>query len=124
MTHETPEQLTASMLGKEFYVVTTKPARGPGLRELLPAHLDYQVKLERAGVLFGAGPLFEEGDDVPLGGMIILRAGSIDEARALADQDPFHAAGLRRYTIQKWKMNEGAMSFTIRFSDQSVVIGD
>jgi uncharacterized protein YciI len=124
MTEETPEQLTAGMLGKEFYVVTTRPARGPGIRELLPAHLDYQVKLERDGVLFGAGPLYEEGEDIPFAGMIVLRAASYEAARALADEDPLHAEGVRHYTIRRWRLNEGTMSFTLRFSDQSVVIAD
>lgn len=124
MSEPTPEELTAKMLSKAFYVVTTTPARGPGIHEVLPEHLTYQVKLEREGKLFGAGPLFNDGEDIPYGGMIILRAASFDEARALADGDPFHAKGLRSYTIRKWRMNEGAMTMTIRFSDQSVVITD
>jgi len=88
----------------------------------LPAHLEYQVQMEREGKLFGAGPFFEEGNETPSGGLIILRASSYDEARALADADPFHAAGLRSYTIQKWMMNEGGLKLSVRFSDQSVVI--
>ncbi|VVT25930.1 YciI family protein [Hoeflea sp. EC-HK425] len=124
MTDKTPDQLTANMLRKEFYVVTTTPARSPEIAKLLPEHLDYQVRLEREGKLFGAGPFYEEGDDVPSGGMIILRAQSAAEAREIADADPFHKAGLRTYTLRKWMMNEGAITLTIRFSDQSVVIAD
>ena len=124
MTDKTPDQLTAAMLRKEFYVVTTTPARSPEIAKLLPEHLDYQVRLEREGKLFGAGPFYEEGDDVPAGGMIILRARSAAEARQIADADPFHKAGLRKYTLRKWMMNEGAMTLTIRYSDQSVVIAD
>jgi uncharacterized protein len=124
MTDKTPDQLTAAMLRKEFYVVTTTPARSPEIAKLLPEHLDYQVRLEREGKLFGAGPFYEEGDDVPSGGMIILRAQSAAEARQIADADPFHKAGLRTYTLRKWMMNEGAMTLTIRYSDQSVVIAD
>jgi hypothetical protein len=56
--------------------------------------------------------------------MIVLRAASYEAARALADEDPLHAEGVRHYTIRRWRMNEGAMSFTLRFSDQSVVIAD
>lgn len=93
------------------------------MQEKLPAHLDYQIKMERDGILFGAGPLFEEGSDVPYGGMIILRAKDEAEARELADQDPFHAAGLRSYTVQRWLLNEGSMTFTVRYSDQTAVIG-
>lgn len=124
MTDTTPDQLTANMLRKEFYVVTTTPARSPEIAKLLPEHLDYQVRLEREGKLFGAGPFYEEGDDVPSGGMIILRAQSAAEAREIADADPFHKAGLRTYTLRKWMMNEGAITLTIRYSDQSVVIAD
>lgn len=123
MSATKPEELYSRMLRQSLYVITTTPARSPGMQELLPAHLDYQVKLEREGVLFGAGPLFEKGNDVPYGGMIIVRAKDEDEAHALADADPFHVAGLRQYTINRWLLNEGSMTLTVRYSDQSVVIG-
>ena len=119
----TPETLYASMLRRSLWVITTRPARGPGMQDLLPAHLDYQVAMEREGKLFGAGPIFEDGGDVPTGGMIIVRADSEDEAHALARADPFHAHGLRRYTVHRWLLNEGAMTVTVRYSDQSAVIG-
>ena len=121
MVSARPEDLYARMLNLPLWVVTTRPARGPGLAAVLPAHLEYQVTLERAGKLFGAGPIFEDGDDAPpTAGMIILRAGSGPEARALADGDPFHRAGLRRYTLHRWVLNEGGLTFGVRFSDQSV----
>jgi uncharacterized protein YciI len=93
------------------------------MQAVLPAHLDYQIALERAGQLFGAGPIFEEGGTTPTAGMIILRAPDEEAARALADADPFHAQGLRHYTLHRWLLNEGAMTVTIRYSDQSAVIG-
>lgn len=123
MPEQTPETLYASMLRRSLWVVTTRPARGPGMQDVLPAHLDYQVRLEREGRLFGAGPIFEDGGTVPTGGMIILRAEDEAEARRLADADPFHAAGLRQYTLHRWLLNEGAMTVTVRYSDQSAVIG-
>ena len=123
MPDQKPEDLYAQMLRMQLYVITTMPVRGPGIQAVLPAHLDYQVALERAGTLFGAGPLFAEGADVPHGGMIIVRARDEAEARAIADADPFHAQGLRHYTVNRWMLNEGSMTVTIRFSDQSAVIG-
>ena len=123
MTAKTPEELYATMLRRSLWVVTTRPARGPGMQDLLPAHLDYQIGLERAGHLFGAGPIFEDGGSVPTGGMIILRAEDEDAARAMADADPFHAEGLRSYTLHRWMLNEGAMTLTVRYSDQSAIIG-
>jgi uncharacterized protein YciI len=118
-----PEDLYAKMLRQTLYVITTTPARAPGMQEVLPAHLDYQIMMERDGILFGAGPLFAEGETVPYGGMIIVRAKDEAEARAHADADPFHAAGLRTYTLTRWLLNEGAMNLTVRYSDQTAVIG-
>ena len=122
MQTKTPDQLTAKMLRKELWVITSRPARGPGTQELLPDHLDYQIKLEREGKLFGAGPVYAETEAIPEGGMIILRAADIEEARELADADPMHANGARTYTVHKWLLNEGAITFTVRYSDQSTVI--
>lgn len=123
MSAKSPEELYATMLRRSLWVVTTRPARGPGMQGLLPAHLDYQIALEREGLLFGAGPIFEEGGTVPTGGMIILRAENEDAARAMADADPFHAQGLRSYTLHRWMLNEGAVTLTVRYSDQTAVIG-
>ncbi|GAA6179435.1 MULTISPECIES: YciI family protein [unclassified Shimia] len=123
MSATNPENLYAKMLRQDLYVITTTPARGPGMQDVLPAHLDYQIKMERDGILFGAGPLFAEGETVPYGGMIIVRAKNEAEARAHADADPFHAAGLRTYELTRWMLNEGAMNFTVRYSDQTAVIG-
>jgi uncharacterized protein YciI len=111
------------MLRQPLFVVSTTPARSPEITALLPAHLDYQVKLEREGRLFGAGPIYDDGADIPSGGMIVLRARDMDEARALADADPLHATRLRIYTIRKWLLNEGALTVTVRFSDRTAVIG-
>lgn len=123
MSTTKPEDLYASMLRQTLYVITTTPARGEGMQDVLPAHLEYQIKMERDGILFGAGPLFKEGEKIPYGGMIIVRAKNEAEARAHADADPFHAAGLRSYTLTRWMLNEGAITFTVRYSDQTAVIG-
>lgn len=114
--------LLDSMLQQELYIVESRPARSPDIKKMLPTHLDYQIQLERDGVLFGAGPFYEENDDVPSGGFIIIRAENYTKARAIADQDPMHKNGLRSYTLRKWIMNEGAITLTIRYSDQSVVV--
>ena len=123
MTAKTPEEPYATMLRSSLWVITTRPARGPGMQDLLPAHLEYQVAMERDGTLFGAGPIFVDGGTVPPGGMIIVRAEDEAAARTLADADPFHAEGLRKYTLHRWMLNEGSMTVTVRYSDQTAVIG-
>ncbi|MFK7854230.1 MAG: YciI family protein [Granulosicoccus sp.] len=122
MTDKTPEALTATMLRKELYVITTKPARSPEIKSQLPVHLEYQIKLEKEGTMFGAGPIYEEGDELPAGGMIIIRAANFEEAHQIADQDPLHQQGLRSYTVTKWLLNEGSMTFTVRYSDQTMIV--
>ncbi|MCG8440169.1 MAG: YciI family protein [Caulobacterales bacterium] len=112
-------------LNMELYVYETKLA-GPvdELMANLQEHLDYQVRLEESGVLFGAGPLAEEGapPSPPTLGMIIVRAGSFEEARAIADADPMHANGVRTYTLRKWTMNEGSFDLSVTFSGQRAEI--
>jgi hypothetical protein len=115
--------LTAKMLGKEMYLVVTKPVRSPDITDaLLHAHLENQIDLERRGIMFAAGPLYPRGSDKPEAGMYVLRASSFEEAAALADADPLHKAGVRSYTLQKWRINEGSMTITVNYSDQSVRI--
>lgn len=114
--------LTHKFLGKEMYLVVTRPVRSPEIEKRLQDHLDHQVELERKGIMFAAGPLYSRGSQVPEAGMFVLRAGSFEEAEAICKTDPLHAAGLRTYTIQKWRVNEGSLSLRVNFSDQTVEI--
>lgn len=118
----TEADITQGLLGLELYVIETGPARSERTREILPAHIAHQIDLEKRGILFSAGPVFEEGSDVPSKGMIVIRAKSFEEARQIADSDPFHASGIRTYTIRKWIVNEGAMSVSVSFSDQRMTL--
>lgn len=108
------------MLSKRLWVVITKNVAPPEeLSKALEAHLDHQIRLEKEGIMFGAGPL-SNPDGSPTGtGMIIIRAESEAQARRIADQDPFHANGMRTYTLQQWSLNEGRITVTIDYSDQS-----
>jgi uncharacterized protein len=54
--------------------------------------------------------------------MFVLRANSFEEARAIADADPLHKAGLRTYTLMRWTVNEGSYGVRINYSDQTVTI--
>lgn len=112
---------TKGMLQREFYVVITSPVDGREdlLNEVTPAHLDHQVRMEREGHLLAAGPLLSQDSASFDGtGMFILRAGSLDDARSLCDQDPMHSSGARTYTIRPWMVNEGGVTVRVMFSDQ------
>jgi uncharacterized protein len=124
MTSKGEEQNPRSrnFLGKSFYVVVTTPtAPREKLEPLIPAHLANQVRLEKEGIMFAAGPLTKE-DGSRHGGMFVLRANSFEEARAIADADPLHKAGLRSYTLMRWTVNEGSYGVRVHYSDQSVTI--
>ena len=114
--------LTQKFLGKEMYLVITRPVRSPEIEKRLTDHLNHQVKLEKEGVLFAAGPLYPRGSNTPEAGMFVLRASSFEEAEAIAKTDPLHAAGLRIFTLQKWRINEGSFTVTVNYSDQTMTI--
>jgi uncharacterized protein YciI len=102
--------------------VITRPGRSAEIDQRLADHLEHQIALEKRGIMFAAGPLYARGSAIPEAGMFVLRAASFEEADAIASQDPLHRAGLRSYTIQKWRINEGSYTVTINYSDQSVQI--
>jgi uncharacterized protein YciI len=113
---------TKGFLGKEMYLVVTRPVRSPEIAKRLADHLAHQVDLEKRGIMFAAGPLYPRGSETPEAGMFVLRASSFDEAEAIAKEDPLHKAGLRTFTIQKWRLNEGRITVTVDFSDQTMTI--
>ena len=108
-------------LALELYVVETRPVKPEELGDALPAHLLYQVEQEQCGALVFAGPLSDEtGEQMQGSGLIIYRAESMQAARAIADADPMHAAGIRTYTLRKWLVNEGSFQLDVKLSTQSV----
>ena len=112
--------LTEKFLGKEMYLVITRPVRSPEIARRLADHLAHQIDLEKRGILFAAGPLYPRDSNLPEAGMFVLRANSFEEAEAIAKTDPLHQAGLRTFTLQKWRINEGSFTVTLNYSDQSM----
>ena len=112
--------ITAKLLGKEMYLVVVRPVRSPEIEKKLAEHIAHQIDMEKRGIMFAAGPLYSRGSDIPEAGMFVLRASSFEEAEALANEDPLLKAGLRTFTLQKWRVNEGGFKVTINFSDQSM----
>lgn len=111
-------------LAFELYVVESRLTAAPeDMLEVLPAHLAYQKEMEAAGHLFLAGPLSDDsGENTSGGGLIIYRAASMAEAKELADNDPMHQNGMRAYSLRRWLINEGSLTFSFGLSDQSVTV--
>jgi len=107
------------VLAKQLYAVLTWPAAGmePILKNL-QNHLAYQVELEREGIMFGAGPFADDDETEWSGeGMVIIRAASLGEARKIAEADPMHESGARKFRVRPWLLNEGSLTLKVTFSD-------
>jgi uncharacterized protein YciI len=116
-------ELTRKMLRKKFYVVLSKPAVTPDkLQPYLSAHLEYMIGLEKRGLVFASGPL-ADGEGPPTGqGLTVLRAKDADEARALAEADPFFINGFRTFELKEWTLMEGTLGVRVNLSDQSIEV--
>jgi uncharacterized protein YciI len=80
------------------------------------------IGLEKEGMLFASGPLGAGDDAVPGDGLTILNVDTIDQARALAGNDPFVRAGARSFTVREWTLMEGRMQVTLSFSSKSAEV--
>ena len=109
----------APALKLQLYAVFTKPTKGLGpVLEVLERHLAFQVDLERRGIMFGAGPFFADNEEDWEGeGMVIIRAGSLAEAKAIAATDPMHSSGARSFTVRPWLLNEGTLTIKLSYSN-------
>lgn len=78
------------------YLVLT--LRGPQFdSEIVPAHYDFLEELRRRGMLQQAGPFTDKS-----GGAYVLSAGSLDEAREIAEQDPLHLHDCSSISVNEW----------------------
>ncbi len=75
------------------------PESTPETQKIQEGHMANINKMAKAGKLFAAGPMLDNGD---LRGIFIFRAASIEEARALADEDPAIKAGRLKLEILPW----------------------
>lgn len=109
---------SSKMLNKDLYVIFTKPANGmKAFMECLEEHLKFQVSLEKNGVMFGAGPFWEDNEiDWNGEGMVIIRANSLDHAKEIASTDPMHQSGARNFTVRPWLLNEGNIQVSLDYS--------
>lgn len=111
-------------LALELFVARSTPAQSSeDIRAVLPEHLAYQAKLERAGQLAFAGPLSDEsGAEMQGVGLIVYRADGLEAARALADADPMHQSGARTYEMRRWLINEGSFTLSVGLSTGGTVL--
>lgn len=68
-------------------------------QEYRPQHLEFLAQLESEGKVFLKGP-FADG----AGGLVIYKADSLEEAKELAEKDPYVVNGVRRLEMHEWKI--------------------
>jgi uncharacterized protein YciI len=71
-----------------------------------PTHLDYLASLKAK--LKIAGPFLAADNQTPIGSLLIYDAADANEARSLADNDPFSKAGVfASVEIKAWRQGFG-----------------
>ena len=109
------------MLQLQLYAVFTKPVGGmKPVMAILEPHLEYQISMEKRGILFAAGPFWTDDEQEWRGeGMVVIRAENLAAARAIAAEDPMHASGVRSFEVRPWLINEGTLTLRLNHSTRS-----
>lgn len=96
---------------KEYFFVMLK--KGPNRNQnketadkLQEAHMSHINQMAKDGKLAVAGPF---GDDGEWRGIFIFKTKTLEEARALVEQDPMVKAGRLTYEIHSWWTMKGAV---------------
>jgi uncharacterized protein YciI len=74
--------------------------------EAVGLHAAHLAQLDNDGKLVLAGPIPER-----TGGLIVLRARSLDEARAIAEEDPLVQGRYQTYEVGTWLMSNRANNY-------------
>lgn len=86
---------------KRFLVLAMRTPRfDPGV---IPAHYAHLDALKAAGKLEAFGPFADKS-----GGAYLVRAESLQDARALAYADPVHLTGSSEVTVREWNVTQVA----------------
>lgn len=116
---------THDLLAKRLYVVFSEPTNGLGpVLDNLDPHVEHQTRLELDGIMFAAGPFASDDEQLWNGeGMFIYRAESLEAAHKIAESDPMHISGARRFRVRPWLLNEGTFSVQLFYSGGKPKIG-
>jgi uncharacterized protein YciI len=105
-----------ALLGQDYWLVLATPeptTTAADIERHVDGHLAWLLALEADGIVFLSGPLLSGPGTGPGSGVTVLRAGTIEDAYAIACTDPFVVAGLRTVEVFRWRVNEGAVRVQI-----------
>ncbi len=69
----------------------------PFTPEIIKEHVAYLKTLDEKGIFVSGGPFIDYK-----GGMVIVKAANIEEARVIAENDPFIKNGYETFEIRTW----------------------
>jgi uncharacterized protein YciI len=83
-------------MSDDLLIVATSQylAGGEAVAEVVPEHRDWVLGHYESGVMLASGP-----QEPRVGGVLLLRCTSLDEARAIVDADPLVTRGVARYDL-------------------------
>jgi uncharacterized protein len=101
------------LLARDYWLIHSTPVEGTDAAAVglhVQAHVAWLLELERNNVLFLSGPLLSGPGTGPGSGITVLRLPDEQSAQRLAAEDPFVTAGLRTFTVHRWRLNEGSVN--------------
>lgn len=104
------------LLGRDYWLIWSVPVAGTDQAAVdarAEEHVAWLLGLEAGGVLFLSGPLLSGPGTGPGSGVTVIRADDQNAAHAIASADPFVRAGLRTFTVHRWRLNEGRVDVTV-----------
>ena len=97
-------EMTTYVVGLLYRGPNWTPESTPETQKIQDGHMANIQKMHAVGKLAVAGPFSDDGD---LRGIFIFQNTTLDEARALADQDPAVQAGRLRFDLHPWFAAKG-----------------
>lgn len=103
---EAPPNMTTYYFGVLVKGPRWSPDDSPERAKIQEAHLAHLTAMHKAGKLVLAGPLADDGD---WRGILIYRTRTLEEAQALANDDPAVKAGRLAVTMHPWLVQRGIL---------------
>jgi uncharacterized protein YciI len=83
-----------------YVILLTKTPAANRNDAIIRRHVEYLRDLDRQGKLVLCGPFLDYE-----GGMVVVKAASVDEAKELAACDPFVREGHRTFEVRTWQLS-------------------
>lgn len=80
---------------KRYVILLSNTPGAKATRELTRSHVEFLKNLDREGRLVLCGPFLDYE-----GGMVIIKASSIEDARKIASADPFVSGGAKSFELR------------------------